>query len=82
MKLSERYDAITGQTIIGGEIVRKNVTPEVAKLEEENAELKRENEKAKRLLKAVKSVVGRGFELNEQWIAEADTLLTDTQEEE
>ena len=34
MKLSKRYDAITGQHIIGGEIVRKNVTPEVAKLED------------------------------------------------
>ena len=34
--LSERYDAITGQHIINGEIVRKNVTFEVAQLEAEN----------------------------------------------
>ena len=31
--LSEEYDAIVGQNIVNGEIVYKNITPEVAKYE-------------------------------------------------
>ena len=68
MKLSERYTEMWGLYWEGGAEYTYSIKDEVAQLEAEN-------ERLRELLKAGASVIRQGGHLNEQWIAESDTLL-------